>query len=70
VEVQPNWFINGKAEFSLVETVADKKGFRRLENKSSQWLKQLANGKSLGDHQGVNQFYSSVVSPFHSDDVP
>ena len=46
VEVQPNWFINRKAEFSLAETVANRKGFRRSEKKSSHWLKQLANGKS------------------------
>jgi len=60
VEIQPNWFINRKAEFSLVETVANKKGFRRSEKKSSHWLKQLANGKSLrglGDLQGeTNSF--------------
>jgi len=40
--VQPNWFINRKVEFSLVETVANKKGFRRSEEFSlvetiSQW---------------------------------
>ena len=60
VEMQPNWFINRKAEFSLVETVANKKGFRRSESKSSHWLKQLANGKSLrglGDLRGVNEFF-------------
>jgi len=52
--------MNRKAEFSLVETVANKKRFRRSENKSSHWLKQLANGKSLrglGDLQGVNEFF-------------
>jgi len=42
VEVQPNWFINRKAELSLVETVANRKGFRRSEKKSSHWLKQLS----------------------------
>jgi len=60
VEIQPNWFINRKAEFSLVETVANKKGFMRSEKKSSHWLKQLANGKSLrglGDLQEVNEFF-------------
>jgi len=60
VEIQPNWFINRKAEFSLVETVANKRGFRRSEKKSSHLLKQLANGKSLrglGDLQGVREFF-------------
>jgi len=33
-EVQPNWIINRKAGFSLVETVANKKGFRR----STLWI--------------------------------
>jgi len=44
----------------LVETVVTKKGFRRSEKKSSHWLKQLANGKSLrglGDLQGANEFF-------------
>jgi len=44
----------------LVETVANKKGFRRSEKKSSHWLKQLAIGKSLkglGDLQGVNELF-------------
>jgi len=53
-------FINRKAEFSLVETVANKKGFRRSEMKSSHCLKQVANRKSLrglGDLQGVNEFF-------------
>jgi len=56
------WFINRKAEFSLVEEVSNKKGFKRSEKKSSHWLKQLANGKSfrgLGDLQGVNEFFSA-----------
>jgi len=60
VEIQPNWFVNRKAEFSLVETVANKKGFRRSEKKSSRWLKQLANGKSLrglGGLQGANELF-------------
>ena len=60
MEVQLNWFINRKAEFSLVESVANKKGFGRWEKKSSHWLKQLANGKSLRDLgvlQGVNKFF-------------
>ena len=60
METHPNWLINRKAEFSLVETVANKGGFRRSDKKSSHWLKQSANGKSLrglGDLQGVNEFF-------------
>jgi len=30
VELQPSWFINRKAELSLVETLVNRKGFRTV----------------------------------------
>ena len=53
-----------KSRVLLVETVANKKGFKRSEKKSSHWLKQLANGKrlrGLGDLQEVNEFFLFAV---------
>ena len=64
VGVQPNWFINRKAKFSLVEKVANKKGFRRSEKKSSHWVKPVAYAENFhggGSFSGLGQSFVFVV---------
>ena len=62
VEVQPNWFINRKAEFSLVDSVVNKKGFVRWVKEEFSLVETISQWKEFNTLRAGLRYVRTPIS--------